>query len=80
MKRKRISLTVNAEPYDELRRLTKEIGWRDNWLGLEIDKMVAGALKVAAQAKIDAQKEKPDPEEDRISRYEEIMRDAVTRK
>lgn len=80
MRRKRICIMVNADPYEELRRLTKELGWRDNWLGLEIDKMIEGALNVAAQAKIDAAKDLPEPEEDRITRYEEIMRKSVTRK
>lgn len=71
---------LNAEPYEELRRLTKELGWRDNWLSLEIDKMVEGALKVAAQARIDAMNPVPEPEDDRIARYEEIMRKSVSRK
>lgn len=80
MRRKRIAIMVNADPYEELRRLTKELGWRDNWLGLEIDKMVEGALNVATQAKIDAMKDAPEPEEVRVARYEEIMRKSVARK
>jgi hypothetical protein len=72
--RKRVSITVNAEPWDKLRILTKEIGWRDNWFGLEVDRMVAGMLVVAEQAKKDAEEQKKMTEAEAKKRYESLMR------
>lgn len=74
MKRKRISITVNAEPYEALRQLTKELKFRDNWLSLEIDNLIAGLLVIAAQAKKDAEERAEMTEEEARKRYEDLMR------
>lgn len=74
MKRKRISITVNAEPYEALRQLTKELKFRDNWLSLEIDNLIAGLLVIAAQAKKDAEERVEMTEEEARKRYEDLMR------
>ena len=73
-KRKRISLTVNAEPYEQLRSLTKFLGWRDNWLSLELDKLISGMLVVAEQAKKDAEAKVEMTEAEARKRYESLMR------
>lgn len=73
-KRKRISLTVNAEPYEQLRSLTKFLGWRDNWLSLELDKLISGMLVVAEQAKRDAESKVEMTEAEARKRYESLMR------
>lgn len=74
MKRKRVSITVNAEPWEELRRLTKLLGWRDNWLALQLDEMVAGMLIVAEQAQKDAEEKVQMTEAEARKRYEDLMR------
>jgi len=74
MKRKRISITVNAEPYEALRQLTKELKFRDNWLSLEIDNLIAGLLVIAVQAKKDAEERVEMTEEEARKRYEDLMR------
>lgn len=68
---------MNAEPFDRLRELTKELGWRDNWLGLELDKMVAGMLVVAEQAQRDAERKDQMTEDQARERYESLMRIAL---
>lgn len=74
MKRKRITLTVNAEPYDALRKLTKQLDFRDNWLSLEIDKLIGGLLVIAEQAKKDAESREYMTEAEARARYEDLMR------
>ena len=49
--KKRILLSVEAEPFDEIKVLAREIGWPKTWLSREIDKLIAGLLLVARQAK-----------------------------
>jgi len=80
MKRKRISITVDTEPYEALRVLTKKLGWRDNWLSLEIDKLVAGLLVVAAQAAKDVEEQVEMTEEEAKKRYEDLMRKIIESK
>jgi len=78
--RKRINMTVNAKPWNRLRALTKEIGWKDNWLSLEMDKMVEGMLVVAEQAKKDAEEQKEMTEAEAKKRYEDLMRMVLEKK
>lgn len=80
MSRKRINITVDKEPYEALRALTKKLGWRDNWLSLEIDKLVAGLLVVAAQAAKDAEEQVEMTEEEAKKRYESLMRQILESK
>lgn len=76
-KRKRVMITLNAEPYERLRELTKALGWRDNWIGLELDKMVSGMLIVAEQAQRDAERKEQMTEAQARERYEGLMRIAL---
>ena len=72
--KKRILLTVEAEPFDEIKALAREIGWPKTWLSQEIDKLVAGLLLVARQAKKDAEEHRQMTEDEARKRYEELMR------
>lgn len=72
--KKRILLTVEAEPFDEIKALAREIGWPKTWLSQEIDKLVAGLLLVAKQAKKDAEERRQMTEDEARKRYEELMR------
>lgn len=74
MKRKRVTITVNAEPYENLMALAKILGFRNNWLSLEIDKMVSGLLVIAKQAQKDAEEKKEMTEGEARKRYEDLMR------
>jgi len=77
--KKRINVTVEAEPYERLRELTKLLGWKDNWLGPELDKLIAGVLIVAEQAKKDAESNMQLSEEQATKRYEDLMRATLER-
>lgn len=72
--KKRILLSVEAEPFDEIKVLAREIGWPKTWLSREIDKLIAGLLLVARQAKKDAEEQKRMTEEEARKRYEGLMR------
>lgn len=74
MRRKRITITVDADPYEHLMSLAKHLGFRNNWLSLEIDKLVAGLLVIAAQAKKDAEEKMELTEAEARKRYEDLMR------
>lgn len=73
-RRKRVNITLNADPYEQLMALAKELGFRNNWLGQEIDKLIAGLLVIAKQAKKDAEEQKEMTEAEARKRYEELMR------
>jgi hypothetical protein len=73
-RRKRVNITLNAEPYEKLMELAKILGFRNNWLGQEIDKMIAGLLIIAEQAKRDAEEKKEMTEAEARKRYEDLMR------
>lgn len=72
-------VTVKAEPYDRLRELTRLLGWKDSWLGPELDKMIEGVLIVAEQAKKDAEDKLQLNEEQAKKRYEDLMRATLER-
>lgn len=80
MERKRINITVNKEPYEKLRALTKILGWRDNWISLELDKLVDGMLLIAEQAKRDAEEKKDMTDDEARKRYESLMRTILENK
>ena len=73
MKMKKM-MALEKEPYERLRALIKELGWPKTWLAGEIDKMIAGLLQVAEQAKIDAEERKDMTEAEARKRYEDLMR------
>lgn len=73
-RRKRVNITLNADPYEHLMALAKHLGFRNNWLGQEIDKLIAGLLMVAEQAKKDAEEKKEMTEAEARKRYEDLMR------
>lgn len=77
--KKRITITVDSEPYERLRELTKILGWKDNWLGPELDKLIAGVLIVAEQARKDAEEKLQLTEEQAAKRYEDLMRATLER-
>jgi len=72
-------VTVKAEPYERLRELTRLLGWKDSWLGPELDKLIAGVLIVAEQAKKDAEENLKLTEEQAAKRYEDLMRATLER-
>ena len=67
-------LRLNAEPYEELQALVRELGWPKTWLTHEVDRLVAGLLLVAKQAKQDAEDHRQMTEAEARKRYEELMR------
>lgn len=67
-------LRLNAEPYEELQALVRELGWPKTWLTHEVDRLVAGLLLVAKQAKQDAEERRQMTEAEARKRYEELMR------
>ena len=79
-RRKRAYITLNAEPYENLMALGKSLGYRNNWLGLEIDKMIAGLLVIAQQAKQDAENNLQMTEGEARKRYEDLMRKVLENK
>ena len=48
--KKRISLTVEAEPYEDLRRLGDLAGFNPDWISLELNRMIKALRSVAQQA------------------------------
>lgn len=73
MKMKKM-LTLEKEPYERLQALVKELGWPKTWLAHEMDRMIAGLLVVAEQAKKDAEELKGMTEAEARKRYEDLMR------
>jgi len=73
MKKKKL-LALEAEPYERLQALVKELGWHKSWLAHEIDRLIVGLLVVAEQAKKDAESLREMSEEEARKRYEDLMR------
>lgn len=73
MKQKK-QLALEKAPYEELQALIKELGWPKYWLAHQMDKMIAGLIVVAKQAKKDAEELKGLTEEQAQKRYEDMMR------
>lgn len=73
MKKKKL-LALEAEPYERLMTLVKQLGWPKTWLAHEIDRLVAGLLLVAEQAIKDAEELKDMTEDQAKQRYEAMMR------
>ena len=72
--KKRISLTVEAEPYEDLRRLGRLAGFNSDWISAEFNRMVKALRSVAHQAIEDAAHKKEMTEEQARKRYEDLMR------
>lgn len=72
--KKRKLLALEAEPYEKLQALVKELGWPKTWLSHEVDRLIAGLLAVAEQAKKDAEELKEMTEAEAQKRYENLMR------
>lgn len=47
--KKRIAITVEAEPYDKLQKNAKRAGFGAKWFGREIDKLVQGLNKIVTK-------------------------------
>lgn len=73
MKKKKM-LALEAEPYERLQALVKDLGWPKNWLAGQIDQVIAGLLLVAEQAKKDAENLQNLTEAEASKRYEDMMR------
>ena len=74
MEKKKINITVNKANWEEMQCLVRELGWKNNWLSSQIDKMVAGLIVVAKQAKKDVADKREMTEAEARKRYEELMR------
>lgn len=74
MEKKKINITVNKANWEEMQGLVRELGWKNNWLSSQIDKMVAGLIVVAKQAKKDAADKKEMTDAEARKRYEHLMR------
>lgn len=74
MEKKKVNITLAKDNWENLQALVKALGWPKNWLSCEIDKLVAGLLIVAKQAKEDAENRLQMTEEEAKKRYEELMR------
>lgn len=72
--KKKKMLALEPEPYERLQSLVKELGWPKNWLAGQVDRLIAGLLIVAAQAKSDAENLQHMTESEAKKRYEDMMR------
>ena len=73
-RKKRISLTVEAEPYEDLRRLGDLAGFNPDWISLELNRMIKALRSVAQQAIEDSKTKREMTEEQARKRYEDLMR------
>ena len=74
MRQKRIAITLNAEKYEALRKIIKELDWPDRWFSLQVDLLLDGLLQVAELARKDAEEQKEMTEAEAKKRYEDVMR------
>ncbi len=72
--KKRVLITVTAEPYERLRDLIVKAGLPKNYISYQLDLLVQGILPVAEQAYKDAMEKKEMTEEEAKKRYAEIAR------
>ena len=75
--KKRISLTVEAEPYEDLRRLGDLAGFNPDWISLELNRMIKALRSVAHQAIEDSKTKREMTEEQARKRYEDLMREKL---
>ena len=76
-RKKRISLTVEAEPYEDLRRLGDLAGFNPDWISLELNRMIKALRSVAQQAIEDSKTKREMTEEQARKRYEDLMREKL---
>lgn len=74
MEKKKINIAVQKANWEELQGIVKYLGWPKSWLSSEIDRLVAGLVIVARQAKEDAEKKVEMTEAEAKKRYEDLMR------
>ena len=56
-RRKRISLTVEAEPYEDLRRLGDLAGFNPDWISLELNRMIKAFYDLSPNRPLKIQKQ-----------------------
>jgi hypothetical protein len=71
---KKAGITVDAEKWDALQDLGRELGQPKNWLSVEIGNLVDMLLVVAVQARKDAEEKKQMTEKEAKARYEMLAR------
>jgi len=76
-KKKRVFITVTREPYEELRSLFGEAGYKPSYLSEQFDHLVHALLPVARQAKIDALRRKQMTIEEMSERYGKLAEAAM---
>lgn len=50
MTKKRVMISLEEEPYNELRAIAKKLGLQNRWLSYEVDKLVDGLRIVLGEA------------------------------
>lgn len=49
-KKKRVMLSLEAQPYEELQAIAKKMGLDNRWFSLEVGKLVKGLLPIMTEA------------------------------
>jgi len=78
--KKRVLITVTAEPWERLQAKAKSAGLPQNWLSTEIDRFVPGLLAVVEQAEKDALDRREMTEAEAMARYAELMTQQMMKK
>ena len=76
-RRKKNFFTVEAEPYEDLRRLGDLAGFNPDWISLELNRMIKALRSVAQQAIEDSKTKREMTEEQARKRYEDLMREKL---
>lgn len=75
--KKRVALTVTAANWENLMRLGKEAGMRNDWVSTEIDRFIPALLSVIELAKKDAEEKRKMNELEALARYGHILSQAM---
>jgi hypothetical protein len=75
--KKRVALTVNASNWENLMRLGKEAGMRNDWVSTEIDRFIPALIAVIDLAKKDAEEKRKMNELEAMARYGQILSQAM---
>jgi len=78
--KKRVLITVTAEPWERLQAKAKKAGLPQNWLSTEIDRFIPGLLAVVEQAEQDALDRREMTEAEAMARYAELMTKQMMKK
>ena len=78
--KKRVLITVTAEPWERLQAKAKSAGLPQNWLSSEIDRFIPGLLAVVEQAEQDALDRREMTEAEAMARYAELMMKQMDKK